>query len=457
LASTLGFGVNVIYRVEVLRSFSLAGAARGIYLAISPIPFAVLVSAVSAQEWTRFHGPNGSGIAQTKGVPAKIDGSALHWKIELPGSGHSSPVLWGEKVFVTSTGDEAGGISVLCLEAKGGKIEWKRDFSLKSFTRHRFNSFASSTPAVDSERVYVVWNEPDHYFLTALDHAGKTLWQRDFGPYVSQHGCGTSPALCDGKIILPNFQDDPASVEGPITDTRSGHSSILAVDCKTGKTVWETPRKSTVVSYSTPCIFEGKGGQRALIVNSQSHGISALDPATGKPMWEYEQAFDKRSVSSPLISGEIIIGSCGNGGGRNSIVAIRAGDASSGRKPDLVYQNKKSMPYVPTGIVKDDLIWLLSDGGILTCMAAKTGEVRYQERVGGNFFGSPVWADGNLYCVAATGEIVVIPASDKFSITSRFPLNELCRSTPAVAMGSLFIRTENHLWRFGGPKEATVQ
>jgi len=406
-----------------------------------------------AQEWPRFHGPNGTGISHAKTIPTKISESDLNWKLDLPGSGNSSPVLWGERIFVTCTGDKAGGIAVLCANASDGKVLWKRDFPLSPFPRHQFNSFAAATPTADAERVYVVWNEPDHYWLTALDHQGKTLWQRDFGPFVSQHACGASPMLCDGKVILPNFQDDPEFVEGPMPDKRTGKSSIIAVSARTGETLWQTPRRSTVVAYSTPCLFEPKGGQRALIFNSQSHGISALDPDSGKVLWEYEQAFDKRSISSPLIAGDIVFGSCGSGAGGNLVTAIRAGDAAKGRKPKLAYQLKKSAPYVTTGVVVGDRAWFWSDSGIVTCLSAPTGDVLFQERVGGNYFGSPVWVDGRLFCVSTSGEVAVVEASDKFSVLHRYALHERCHSTPAVAARRLFIHTDKTLWSFGGPRK----
>ena len=414
----------------------------------------ILLSATSpAQEWTRFRGPNGTGISQAKSIPTKIGDADLNWKVELPGGGHSSPVLWGEQIFLTSTGGKAGGISAICLSAKDGSVVWKHDFVLAPFSKHQYNSFASCTPAVNEEAVYVVWNEPEHYFLTALDHAGKLLWQRDFGPYVTQHGSGTSPIICEDKVVLANSQDDPKFSNN---GTRKGESSIIAVDARSGKTVWQTPRRSTVVSFSTPCLYEPKSGKRALIFNSQSHGISALDPDNGKVLWEYDQAFDKRSVSSPLLAGDLILGSCGSGGGGNFVTAVKAGDVRSKRDPELAYQLKKSAPYVPTGIVMGELIWLWSDGGIVTCVSAPTGEIRYQERVGGNYFGSPVWVDGRLFCVSTTGEVVVLEASDKFKVLHRYPLNELCHTTPAVALGRMFIRTDKHLWSFGGSKAATA-
>lgn len=405
--------------------------------------------ALHAQEWTRFRGPNGTGISHAKTIPTKISDADINWKVELPGSGHSSPVLWGERIFVTATGDTSGGLSVLCLSANDGALIWRKDFPLTPFSRHKFNSFASATPAVDAERVYVVWNEPDHYMLAALDHDGKKVWERDFGAFVSQHGCGISPIVYKGKVILGNEQDDAKEVP---RGTRTGDSFIVAVDAKTGSTVWQTPRRSAVVAYSTPCVYEPKNEKAALIFNSQAHGIYAVDPDNGMVLWEYDKAFDKRSVSSPIVAGDIIYGSCGAGGGGNSVTAVKAGNGKD-RKPELAYQLKKSAPYVPTGVVVGDLVWLWSDGGIVTCMHAPTGTIRYQERVGGNFFGSPVWVDERLFCVSTSGEIVVLEASDKFNVLHRFALNGLCHTTPAVALGRMFIRTEKHLLSLGGPKK----
>jgi len=423
---------------------------------LSPLSLAVIALAgfaldAPAQEWTRFRGPNGTGISHAKTIPTKPSAADINWKVELPGVGHSSPVLWGDRIFLTSTGDNAGGLNVLCLNAADGKLVWQCDFPLTPFSRHKFNSFASATPAVSDSAVYVVWNEPEHYFLTALDHNGEKLWQRDFGPFVSQHACGASPIVVGDKVILGGEQDGQKFVPG---SERDGKSFIVAVDAKTGATIWQIPRSSAVVAYSTPCVRESKDGKSAVIFNSQAHGIYAVDPDTGKVLWEYEKAFDKRSVSSPFIAGDLVFGSCGSGGGGNRTVAIKAGDATPSGQPELAYEIKKAAPYVPTGVTVGDLVWLWSDGGIITCLHAPTGETRFQERVGGNFFGSPVWVDGRLFCVSTSGELVVVEASDKFNVLHRFPLEELCHSTPAVAGGRLYIRTEKHLISLGGEKAA---
>ena len=410
--------------------------------------------AAFAQEWTRFRGPNGTGISHAKTIPTKITDAEINWKTELPGVGHSSPVLWGERAFVTTTGDKAGGFQAVCVDARDGKLLWKHDFALTPFPRHKFNSYASSTPTVDADRVYVTWNEPEHYQMAALDHTGKLVWQRDFGPYVSQHGCGPSPILYRGMVILGNEQDDEKFVKGA---TRSGTSFVLAVDAKSGATVWQTPRRSAVVSYATPCVFEPKNGPTALLFASQAHGLYALEPSTGKVLWEYDQAFTMRSCSSPMIAGDLILGSCGSGGGGHYVTAVKPGDATTKKPAELAYQMKKSAPYVPTGIVVGDLVWLWSDGGMLTCLHAPTGDVRFQERVGGNFFGSPVWIDGRLFAVSTAGEIVVVEASEKFNLLHRHALNEVCHTTPAVALGRLFIHTEKHLLSLGGPKKVAAK
>ncbi len=420
-------------------------------LIVLVVALAEFTQPASAQEWTRFRGPNGTGISHAKTIPTNIAASDINWKVELPGVGHSSPVLWGERIFLTSTGDDAGGLSVLCLNAADGKTVWRRDFPLAPFTRHKLNSFASATPSVTASAVYVVWNEPEHYFLAALDHSGATIWQRDFGAFVSQHACGTSPIVVGDKIILGGEQDGQEFVPG---SERSGKSFIVAVDAKTGDTVWQTDRHSVVVAYSTPCIREAADGKQSLIFNSQAHGIYAVDPDTGNVLWEYDQAFKKRSVSSPFIAGNIIFGSCGSGGGGNYVVAIKAGDSLASGKPELAYEMKKSAPYVPTGVAVGDLAWFWSDAGILTCVHAPTGEIRFQERVGGNFFGSPVWVDGRLFCVSTTGELEVVEAGDKFKVLHRFPLEELCHTTPAIAGGRMYVRTEKHLISIGGEKAA---
>lgn len=390
------------------------------------------VCSLHAQEWTRFRGPNGSGLSDAKTIPTTWSEKDFNWKLALPGTGHSSPVLWGEKVFITSADEKRGTFFVLCFNATDGRKLWQKDYPLTPYRKHNFNTLASASPTVDAERVYVCRTDSGHVTLLALSHAGEKRWERDLGPFAGQHGSGASPIVHDGMVIFPNEQD--------------GESFLIALDARTGEPRWKTPRqtKRSSAAYSTPCIYQPKQGPAALIFNSEAHGIYAVAPDTGKVLWEFSAAFDKRSVSSPVIAGELIIGSCGSGGGGNYVVAIRP-DA----KPERGYDIRKSAPYVPTSVCVGDWLYLWSDAGIVSRVHAATGEVKWQERVGGNFFSSPVCVDGRLFGISTAGEVVVVSAGEKFEVLARNPLNETTHSSPAVAGGRMFIHTSGHLISVG--------
>jgi len=396
-----------------------------------------------AQEWTRFRGPNGTGISDAKTIPTQWTQSDFNWKIALPGSGHSSPVLWGDKIFVTSADERRMQFVVLCLKAADGSVLWQKEFPFTPHRKHANNTFATSTPTVDAERVYVCRMEPAHNYLFALDHSGGLVWEKDLGPYRTQHSGGPSPILHAGNVVLANEQD--------------GESFLTAVDARTGETRWKTPRQTGIsaAAYSTPCVYQPKNGKPVLIFNSEMHGISAIAPDTGEVVWEFAEAFDKRSVSSPVIAGDLLIGSCGSGGGGNFVVAVRPGDPAHDKKPERAYEVRRSAPYVPTSVCVGDRLFLWSDAGIVSSVVASTGEVKWQERAGGNFFSSPVWVDGRLFGVSSSGEVVVVSAGDKFEVLARNPLKEQTHSTPAVAGGRMYIHTSQHLISVGGKAKSS--
>ena len=403
----------------------------------------VVSLAARAQEWTRFRGPNGSGLSEAKTIPTQWSASDFNWKVALPGAGHSSPVLWGEKVFVTSYDEKSGKFLVLCLNTSDGSIRWKKEFPLARSDKHALNSFATSTPTVDAERVYICRTEPAHITLSAFTHNGEQVWEKDLGTFDVNHGSGTSPILYDGMVVMANEQ--------------AGESFLIAMDARTGNTRWKTPRKSGTGSYSTPCVFQPKRGKPQLIFNSDVHGISGIAPDTGKALWEFDKAFDKRSVSSPVLAGEFVIGSCGSGGGGNFVVAVRPGDITTAKKAERGYDVRKSAPYVPTSVCVGDWLYLWSDAGIVSRVNTATGEVKWQERAGGNFFSSPVYADGRLFCVSTTGEVVVVAVGEKFEVLARNQLGELTHSTPAIAGGRMYIHTSGHLVSVGGKTRAVTE
>ncbi|HWA98397.1 MAG TPA: PQQ-binding-like beta-propeller repeat protein [Pirellulales bacterium] len=401
---------------------------------------AVATSFANAQEWTRFRGPNGSGYVADE-LPAKWTEQDYNWRVELPGIGHSSPVIWHDKIFLTSAVEESAERIVLCLDADTGNIRWERRFTSSVHTKHLRNSFASSTPAVDKDHVYTTWSTPDDYIVLALDHNGRDAWRVDLGPVVSQHSTGTSPVVFNDMLVLGNDQDGPIK-ENPA----SGVSFLVALDCRDGHQRWRTPRENAVVSYSTPCVYQPKGGKPQLIFNSQAHGITSIDPATGKVNWEVG-VFDKRAVSSPIVVGNLIFGTTGSGGGGSYVAAVRAAP-----KPELAYKIAEMAPYVPTLVARDKLLFLWSDKGIVSCVDAATGKTHWRERVGGNYSGSPIIAGKKLYCIAEDGTVVVVAAEPKYALLGENPLGEDSRSTPSVSDGRMYLRTYSHLVSLGKKK-----
>ncbi|HEY1784226.1 MAG TPA: PQQ-binding-like beta-propeller repeat protein [Pirellulales bacterium] len=392
------------------------------------------------EEWTRFRGPNGTGISTAKGIPAEWTEKDYNWDATLPGKGHSSPVVWGDQVFVTSaTVDNAERI-VLCLDAATGKTVWERRYPSHAHAKHFKNSFATATPALDRDRVYVSWSTPEQYTVLALDHDGRDAWRVDLGPVVSQHSTGVSPIVFDDMVILSNDQDGPVK-----ENANTGISFLMALNASDGQVRWRTERSSEVVSYSTPCVYQSpETGLPELIFNSQAHGISSIDPYTGRLNWEIG-ALDKRAVSSPVVAAGLIFGTTGSGGGGNYVVAIHPG-----KNPTVAYKITQMAPYVPTLLAKDELLFLWGDNGVVSCVDAATGKSHWRQRVGGNFSGSPIAIEDRLYCIAEDGTVVVLAAGPEYRLIARNALGENSNSTPAVAGGRLYLRTVSHLISLGG-------
>jgi outer membrane protein assembly factor BamB len=400
-------------------------------------PALLIFTALPAQEWTRFRGPNGSGVSEDQAiaVPSTWGEADVRWKVDLPGAGHSQPVLWGEKVFLTGAEEAGARRLIFCLRAGDGGVEWVKRLPSRTFPKHQRNTYASSTPAVDAERVYAAFSTPESYLLLAFDHRGEEVWRHDLGPFKSQHGDGTSPVVIGDLVVLANEQD--------------GTSFVLALDSKSGQVRWTSPRVKSEVAYGTPCAYRESPDREALLFSSHAHGLSSLDARTGEPIWE-ARLFDKRTVSSPIFAGGLAIGTCGSGFGGNFLVAARPGGKGDVTSTHLAFKLTKSMPYVPTPIARGDLLFLWGDGGVATCVELPGGKVVWQERVGGNFSGSPVHAGGRLWCISDDGEVVVIAAGREFKALGRNALGQESRSTPAVAGGRMYFRTLSRLFCVGG-------
>lgn len=395
-----------------------------------------------AQEWTRFRGPNGMGLSDAKNLPSTWDETTYRWRATLPGEGHSSPVVWGDRIFLNSADPATATRYVVCLSTADGRRLWQREYPSQTHVIHQRNTYASSTPAVDAERVYVTWATPARLTLLALDHDGHDVWDLDLGPVVSEHGFGTSPMLYEDLVILSNSQQAYELAPGE----QPGASAMLAFEAKTGRLRWREPRVSSRVCFSTPCIYQPPGGQPELICTSNSDGVFSLDPTTGRENWKTPGALALRVVSSPLIADGLIFGSVGSGGGGNSVTAVRPGP-----NPQVVYSIKTNASYVPTLVARDGLMFMFNDRGIASCVDVPTGKVQWRERLGRGFSGSPVIGDGKVYIIDDDGNALVLAADSEFRLLGNNPLGEPSRSTPAIAGGRLYLRTLSHLVSVGGP------
>ena len=405
---------------------------RSCWIAALAIAFSI---SAQAQEWSRFRGPNGTGESETN-FPATWGGKEIAWKVELPGIGHSSPVLWGEKIFLLSADAKTAARYLLCLDAKDGKEIWRREYPSSPHHLHRFSSYASSTPAVDADAVYVAWSDWGHMNVAALDHAGKDLWQVDLGPFVNQHGFGSSPMLHDGLVVVNCSQEDPKNPQAP----QPAASFIVALDAKTSKESWRLPRQTHTASYSVPCVRKTDSGEE-LVCCTTAEGIFGIDPQTGHENWSLADAFSMRTVSSPILNSGLVFGSTGKGGGGNYVVACKPG-----AEPQVAFEVRKEAPYVPTPVCRGNLLFLWSDKKVATCIDAATGEEVWNQRVSGReFFGSPVRAGDKIFCVDDAGLVVCIAADRKFQELGTTELKEECRSTPAIAGGKMYVRTISHL------------
>ena len=230
---------------------------------------------------------------------------------------------------------------------------------------------------------------------------------------------------------------------------QDGVSFIVALDRATGETRWLAERRTEKTAYATPCLYQFEDGTVQLLANSWAHGFSAIDPRTGKALWELP-IFKYRVVGSPTVAAGLVFGSCGTGGVGKQMFAVRPGNPAKGTEPEVAYELTGSLPYVVTPVGSGDLLFSWYDKGIVTCLEAASGEVVWKERIGGEYFASPVCVGERLYGISREGEVVVLAASRRFQELARIDLGERTNSTPAVAGGVMYLRTASHVMAIGG-------
>lgn len=403
------------------------------------VALALLVAALwphsgAGQEWTRFRGPNGTGISTAEGIPVTWTERDFRWRVPVAGESHSQPVIWGDRLFLTSALQAGRERALLCLDKNDGRELWRKTYALPTHRPGNRNSgYANASAAVDAERVIACFVSSEHFWVRAFDHAGRELWSRDLGAFESQHGHGASPMIHGDLVVITNDQD--------------GESFVIALARSSGEPVWKTARRSSPAgtAYGTPIVHLRPDGSPELLLTSQSHGISSLDPKSGALNWE-APVFDKRMVASPVVAGDLVIGSCGQGGGAgNYLCAVKLGGKGDVSATHAAYTLRNATPYVPTPLYWDGRLYTISDSGIATALDAPTGRVLWSERLRAEFFASPVLIEDRIYVPTTRGEMIVLATGDSFRLLARNPLGEGTHSTPCVAGGRLYVKTFTHL------------
>jgi len=424
--------------------------------------FSVTVRAATIPGWPQWRGPSGQGISEEKNLPAEWTATKnIKWKTAIPGRGHSSPIVWGERIFVTTAieGDVVPGhkavvhydegkefrhpdsvgadhkhqFRVLCIDRKTGKVLWDQlAFEGTPYDdRHRKSSFAASTPATDGQSVYAFFGTEGLY---AYNMKGKLLWKADLGKLGTVGmGTGTSPLLYQNLVIVQCDEENGAA------------SFIVALDKNTGREVWRTPRKIQV-SWCTPLLVTTS--KRAELITSGNEAVISYDPATGKELWRHK-GVESNAIPSPVSTSALVIISAGFPA--KIAMAIELG-GSGDLADSVVWKYTKGTAYVPSPILYGDYLYLTSDRGVLTCLDVKTGEVKYEGGrvpIPASFTASPVAFDGKILLTSEDGDTFVVKAGPKHEIITTNTVGEPVYASPAVAAGNIFIRGERNLYCIG--------
>jgi outer membrane protein assembly factor BamB len=404
------------------------------------IAIAVSLPAQGQTNWPRFHGDNGSGVANSVDLPGDWTDQQYDWQIDLPGIGSSSPIVIGDRVFLTTANAETAALTVRCLSIKDGQEIWHRRFESSKHHLHPNNNYASSTLAADETQIYAAFANENNTWLIALAHDGDEVWKRNFGAYVSSHGFGLSPIVFNDKVILIDSQQTAQLNPGQ----SPGQSHAYAVHKHDGSTAWTTQLQDQRVCYGVPCVHKTRDGAASLINANTVYGFYSIDLNPGVINWTTPGTFTRRVVGSPVIANDTVIATNGSGGGGNYLVAMKLNTHDSTTAPTELYRIRKAS-YVPSPIVVGGLLYLFTDKGILSCYDAATGKRHYQKRIAKGFSGSPVASADHLYCIANNGDVHVVDVGKTFSHRVADQLQDPSRSTPSIGGNRIFFRTEKKL------------
>ncbi len=415
--------------------------------------FFFVAGLIRAENWPGWRGPSGDGISAGKGIPTKWSSKEnIAWRIAVPGEGHSSPIVWGDKVFLTSSLTEKNKRILLCIDRLSGQTVWQRDVvQSPPETVHRLNSRASGTPATDGKQVYVTFMRaegdeviapnvgserlitPGKIIVAAYDLDGNEKWKTNVGDFLSAHGFNTCPVLFEDLVILNGDHD--------------GNAYLVALDRQSGRQRWRTRRENKTRSYVTPIIREIDGITQMIL--SGSLCIASYDPRNGKRHWIVDGPTEQ-FVASMVYDGKYVFAT--GGYPERHTLAIRPGGKGNVTDTHIAWRTTRGAAYVPSPIISGRYLLMVADSGIASCFEARTGKRHWMERLPGGHSPSPVSADGLVYFVSDRGVTTIIRPSETFAVIAKNELGEPVSASPAISQGQIFLRTHQNLYCIGSKK-----
>ena len=397
-----------------------------------------------ARNWPRFRGPDGTGHSAESNLPTKWDSDSIAWKLELPMSGHSSPVIWGNRIFLTGTTGSASKVQrhVLCLDRDTKKVLWKKQVAEGGGEKlHKMNSWATASCATDGKLVVAFFGPGG---LHCFDMDGDLLWKHtELGNFAGSWGVAASPVII-GDMVVQNCD-------------AQGDSYLLAVNKNTGKKIWKTPRRAKPRGgWSTPVLIKTKD-HTELLLNGE-FGVQSYEPASGKPLW-FCKSFNGRGAPAPVFGRGLVYVMNGKPG---DVYAVKPGGQGDVTGTHMKWHTGRGGGRdLPSPILTDKYLLVIGMNGIGTGYDAVTGKELWKERLGGNFSASPVAADGKVYAAAEDGTVSVLKVGDKCEVLAKnkieSPLSESFRSSMAVSDGQLFLRSDKFLYCIGNRTQKLSQ
>ena len=394
--------------------------------------YMIPVEGEGAQYWSRWRGPSGQGVAADAGYPDTwSETDNVMWRTRVPGTGNSSPVVWGNRIFLTTGRTGGRRLSILSYRRSDGTLLWETEvIPRRRESVHAKNGPASATPVTDGERVYVSFGSRG---IVAVDFEGNQLWHTEVGPIDNYHGPAGSPLLYKDRIII--YQDQ----------RRGGF--VAAYDTRTGEQVWQTNRQASV-GWGTPVAIR-VGDHDELVVSSQ-RTVNAYDPDTGSELWSCGgNLFEV--IPTPAVGAGLLFCASGRAG---PTLAIRPGGRGDVTNTHLAWKTTRGSPFVPSPLVYGDYLYTLNDmASIVTCFEAATGQVMWQERLGRpmreGFSASPIAVDGKVFFTNDSGHTFVVRAGPEFELLRINDIGARTLASPALVDGHWYVRTEQELLAIG--------